>query len=273
MEEPKVEGQPASPAPEPQEGQTPPTPGTPALPDKFQGKSAEEIASAYLEVERKLGAQSDEVGQLRNELAYMKGMVEQGFQKTQAQEATPQVGTRWNIDPDTFYQKPVDSVDLIVQQRIKEYETQRQQEEQKREEAEAQANYLRGREGAFRQSPKLFEGIEKDVENLVYASYKNKAVNKWSLSDPETWTTAAQLVWLKRKDFNRIIPQSPKPVSAVQTENPQAGRPLSIEEMPIEVSQELRDFWKAEGLSEKEGMEQLKREMEAKAQGLNRSYK
>jgi len=206
-------------------------------------------------------------------LSYMQGMVEQGFQRPQAQEAIPPPGPKWNIDPDAFFQKPVDNVDMIVQQRIKEYEERQKAENQKRDEAEAKANYLEGRDSAYKQNKRLFEGIEQNVDNLLYESYRMGAVSKQSLRNPKTWERAAQLVWLEKGDVSKIAPSGPRPVTATQTENPQAGKPMSIDEAPLEADEATRKFWEEQGLSEKEGMEQLRNELKAKAAGLNRSYR
>ena len=40
-------------------------PGTPSLPDKLQGKSVEEVADMYVNLEKRIGQQSLELGQLR----------------------------------------------------------------------------------------------------------------------------------------------------------------------------------------------------------------
>jgi len=268
MEEPTGTGQPAT-APEPQTGQSAAPPETPVVPDKFQGKSAQEIAQAYSELEKRLGSQSEEVGQLRDKLSYMQGMVEQGFQRPQAQEATPPPGPKWNIDPDAFFQKPVDNVDMIVQQRIKEYEERQQAENKRRDEEEAKSNYQEGMDMAYRQNKRLYEGIEQATANLVYESYRRGAINKSSLRNPKTWEMCAKNIWLAKDDLSRLVSPSLRPVTATQTESPQAGKPQSFEEAPPEVDEETRRFWKEQGLSEKEGMEVMRKEMEAVATKKN----
>ena len=82
---------------EEQEEQATPEPQEPEIPDKYKGKTAEELVQMHQEAEKLLGRQSSEVGELRKVVdTYIQ------TQLTQEQQPAPQQDEEvdWFTDPD-----------------------------------------------------------------------------------------------------------------------------------------------------------------------------
>ena len=104
---------------QPEEQQATPEPQEPEIPDKYKGKSAEELVQMHQEAEKLLGRQSSEVGELRK--------VVDTYIQTQLTEDTQQAPQQdeevdWFTDPDK-------AVDRAIQNhpKIKEAEAVTQQ--------------------------------------------------------------------------------------------------------------------------------------------------
>lgn len=75
------------------------------LPDKFQGKSAEDIAKSYLELEKENGRRANEIGELRKLTDEF--LQQQLKQPTQSEEEP-------SIDLDNFLENPNDAVNAAI---------------------------------------------------------------------------------------------------------------------------------------------------------------
>lgn len=86
--------------------------------------------------------------------------------------------------------------------------------------------FASGRTAAMKAVPKLFEGIEVQVSQLVKESYDAKAISAEMMRDPKTWMTAAELYRREQgeQDFGKYYKAPPKGMAAVQTERPGATR-------------------------------------------------
>lgn len=91
---------------------------------------------------------------------------------------------------------------------------------------QAPNNFAAGRTTAMREVPKLFEGIEVQVSQLVKESYEAGTVSAEQMRDPKTWKYAAELVRRENgeTDFGKYYKAPPKGMSAVPTEKPGATR-------------------------------------------------
>lgn len=75
------------------------------LPDKFKGKSVEDVANSYMELEKEFGRKNNEVGELRK--------LTDDFLKQQLETPTEQV-TGSNVDLDDLLENPSDVISKIA---------------------------------------------------------------------------------------------------------------------------------------------------------------
>lgn len=90
----------------------------------------------------------------------------------------------------------------------------------------APQNFAVGRTAAMKATPKLFEGIEVQVSQLIKESYDSGTITSDMMRDPRTWHTAAELYRREQgeQDFGKYYKAPPKGMPAVQTEKPGATR-------------------------------------------------
>jgi hypothetical protein len=208
-------------------------PQTPQLPEKFRGKSAEEIANAYLEVEREKGRLADEAGRYRGyaeQLWAEKQQYEQAVR--QAQYQPPPAPT---APPAEFnWEKPAESVaavaERLVNERMGNFMGALQQAQVASVRDKAATSWDEGA-STITKNQRLFEGIEDEVRNVVYQTYdpivqRGGDASKY-YADPKIWETAAVMIRYKRGEIDRIAGSGTpsRGMSAPTTEVPGGSRP------------------------------------------------
>jgi len=217
------------------------------VPEKLADKSAEEIARSYLELEKKLGEQGRELGELRQRIPQY---------QPQPQWYPPQY-TQPEVRPEFDYGKPEESIDRIVERRLEQERQHRAAYEVSRQEQEAAYSYNMGKDVALRGNPRLFEGIEPLVEQGVQMAYRMYGTPVAALRDPKTWERVAAAIRFERGETDRL--QSPRP----QPPNPSAtGVPNQTRQAKagVELAEEDRRLAKELGLSEQEAKEIIEKE-------------
>jgi hypothetical protein len=94
----------------------------------------------------------------------------------------------------------------------KEYEKQVQFETAKR-------NYMSGYNRAIKSNPDIYDGIQKDVQDIMYTSFASGRLNAEDLADERVWEKTAQLVWLDKGNFDKLVKKPIEPVKAMDTGN------------------------------------------------------
>ena len=197
----------------------------PKVEDKWTGKSPEELVSMLKTQESMISKQGNDIGELRNEISRSREeqrlALEQDrrLREVQGQPAHPQQPTYQPPDERRFdYEKPVTSVYGLVDERLQaelnRREEARQQYERGLNSERIQSNYVRGREKVFSRKDPLYEGIEPQVENLVQQTFMGGKMPIEDLKEEETWEIAAQIIRLKRKEFDKLTKPKTQPVSA-----------------------------------------------------------
>jgi len=286
----KTEGTPPEPEPtkEGQVKETPEVEkdkeGTPsAIPEQYQGKTPEELAQILQEKERYIGDLSREKGELRKDLELYEQQSQtqtpQGFPQG-PQFPTPQVpGTPY--DPYGGYQgyqpqQPYnpypgmnpwgmpqpqgppqinyEDLDGSIEKKIQWH---RQQEEQKRQQSDkAQYQfdmsnaYQEGRQRAYKSNPKLFKGIEKEVESGILEGIKRGMFYPSDLRNEETFVMAGRLARFRRNEFDYIKPETPPAMTPTHTEVP--GTMKEEEMVPVELTPREQVWQKMTGLTDEE---------------------
>ena len=238
-------------------------------------ENAETLKARLEEKEKFIGRQANEIGELRAAMGRLQSLVEGQQLERQREpepEPAPDLGTPhfgWDWD------KPVESAEAIAERvaekRLRQIEAERAKREAERMAVDAKSSFFEGKEAAFKGPDKhLFEGIEDQVAQLVYESYRNGIINTHSLANPKTWQKAAQLYWLEKGDYSRLVPKPIQPTKPTQTETP-AGKPVGTEEFVFEIDEETRRWGHEQGLTDKQIEELYQKELRAVREGKNRA--
>ncbi len=219
MADEKSTGQP-EPSPAPPETPQAPAAPTVEIPEKYRGKSPEQLAKILDDQERLMGRQAQELGQARE-------LAESWYQRAQQVTAPPQEPTKPETT-DWDYEKPVDSTERIVERKLAERDK-RSFEERKRDLYQRTTLAFRDGQDNFKANPKLYEGIEDEVRTTVAQFYAPWIEQGQDVSDllrrKDVWDTAAQVIRVRRNEFDKLAPQHPKGMSAAYSETPNAARP------------------------------------------------
>ena len=268
----KPEGQTAEPTDADLKDQTPkedavpevkPEDQVPEVPEEFKGKTPEDLIKEIQASQKELGKQSKEVGELRNSLEYEKQMRELAVQRKREADAQPIPAEEPRVDWN--YEKPVESVEQIIDKRLNEREGKRQQDDLQRVQDEAKSYYAEGRRLSMSQNPKLFEGVEREVEDGVYRAYMNRTIGIHELRNPEAWAMTANLIHLRDGNMDRLQPTSIKPVETPSTELPTPAKPGTTEKpfTGLDYTDEgTQKMVKQYGLTKEEAEEIIKEEQE-----------
>ncbi len=266
-----VEPDPSDPTPQPEPVPEPePTePPAPTIPKEFEGKTQEDLIKMVTDGQKELGGRANRIGDLENNLAFSKQLRELELQR--ARETQPVQAEE--PKPDWNFEKPIESVTEIVKRELNAREKKRQQGDLRRVQDEAKSYYAEGRSLSMKQSPGLFEGIERETEDAVYNSYMTGIIGAHDLRNPEAWNMAAKLIHLRDGKIDRLQPAAVQPVETIGGELPTPARPGTTEK-PFTgldyTDEEVQKMVKQYGLTKEEAEEIVKGEQEATARGERR---
>lgn len=252
--------------------ETPPV--IPEVPERYRGKSIAELVAIAEEREKHIGTQAKEIGDLRNDMGYLRNMVEQAQsqppQPTFQQQAPPPGPPKFD------YERPEDSALAIYEWKEKQRDEQRRREDDTRKLQDAQDFFNEGRENAYRSNPKLFKGMEREVEQAVWSTAQTGFLRPANLRHLDTWETAAIIIAKRKGELDRIVPSTIQPVSATPTERPASAKGGVMEaDFPIDLSDfEVQQFMRERGLTEKQAREIIRKEAGIAQQGeFNTRYR
>uniref|UniRef100_A0A6M3K6H7 Uncharacterized protein n=1 Tax=viral metagenome TaxID=1070528 RepID=A0A6M3K6H7_9ZZZZ len=199
------------------------------LPERFRGKSPEEIARSYLELEKKLGEQGSQVGELKNELAFLKNQSQ--FQRGQqyqppAPRGQQQADVNWD---DKFLESPYKTTQEI----LKQYD-------QYRRFTDAQRSFPRTLREAKALEPSVFgdADIAQNVETFVRQGVQQGTILPEVMDDVESLVAIG--VHLKyQKD--RQFPQRTA-VNPTLTESPAQVKRPEPTKAPVQFDRSEQDF-------------------------------
>jgi hypothetical protein len=175
-----------------------------------------------------LQAMETRVNHLSNENAFYRQRLEErpergrevSREEIEKEEALP-------ISEEDYYKNPVKGSMIIAEHALKRMVTKAQGERSKQYDEEMHSAYDRGRDKAFRKWPELFKGIEGQVENMMYESYKGKRVtHPRDMESEENWAFAGELMRRAQGELNfeKYYRQNPGASDAGFSEVPSAGR-------------------------------------------------
>jgi len=262
----------------------PPDKKSGAKPDKYEGKSTEELRDILTEQEKAMGKLSEKVDQFKGDVDYWRTKADATDRDRQLYGAGTQTSTLQPNIPGTQQQgqsqfdweKPAESVGSVVDQRLAQRDQMYAQEQVGRVVDEAKVAFNVGYENAKRSNPRLFEGkdFEREVVDFMYnyyAPFASKGIPvAHYLNNPKTWVRVAQNKRLERNEYDRLQPEQIIPVSPTGTQIPNQAKPQSPEEKPIDLSpgaKQMVGWFKEKGYvkGEEEAAEMVREEREEKA--------
>jgi len=261
--EPKVPT-PGEPVPEPKPEPEP----EPDLPKEHQGKTPAQLVQELEGLQKKLGTQGKELGDVKSNFEYnqrLHDLEKQKWEEAQARPVDPNVPKPVDID----YTNPTPGITEIVQRELG-----KEREKQQRGQAEYQQNrantlYMQGK-GHMAENPKLYEGIESTTEQGVAEAYRRGYITAEELNLKSTWDNAATLIHVGNKDFTRLQEATVKPVTSTETELPTPAKPGTADAPNVSLDYttgENQKMLKQYGLTKAEAEEIVKEEQEATLSG------
>jgi len=198
--------------------------------DPYAGKSVADVIRMHQELERKLGDQGRELGELR-------GQINRRPEPTYAPEPPRKEPVKFNYD------NPEDSVRNVVRQELDAEAEERGRVESSRQDYEARLNYEAGWREASAKNPRLYQGIENEVKSALYNTYRGGLVHPSQLRDGRTWERVAQNIRLEREEYDYIVPVKKEPMSKPSTEKPS---PTRVQDEKLEDTIELSEADRSE---------------------------
>lgn len=188
--------------------------------EKFKGKTADEIAQSYAEVEKMASERDRALKEAQDKVSgyeqwYRQQQMQQMQQQPQPQNPQYQQPVAPQAPPD-IYDNPAafvsQTVQPVIDQRLEKMEFQHSLE------SANQAKYL-----AKQMYPDAFDGVdESKLDNIMFGGVNSGGINHRALRDPKGWVMAAGQMKLAEMDY-KFTPTSPQPMSPTQTEAP-AGK-------------------------------------------------
>lgn len=217
-------------------------------PDKYEGKSTEELREILTEQEKAMGKLSEKIDQFKGDVDYWRTKADatdrdrqlygQNMPQTGAQPTQPQQQDQSQFN----WERPAESVSSVVDQRLAQRDAVHAQEQVNRVIDEAKVAFNVGYDAAKRSNPRLFEGkdFEREIVDFMYnyyAPFAQKGIPvAHYLNNPKVWVKAAQSRRLDRNEYDRLQPEQIVPVSPTGTQIPDQAKPQSPEEKPVDLS-------------------------------------
>ncbi len=244
----------------------PTEPPAPTIPKEYEGKSMEDVIKMVTDAQKELGGQAKTIGDLKNNLAYSDQLRELAMQRNRE----PQPVQAEEPKADWNFEKPIESVEQIVDKRLAAREKKAQEYNLQHVREEAQSNYAEGRRISMKRNPALYEGVEREVENAVYEGYQRGQAKLYDLRNPDAWDIVAKMIHLRDNRIDRLQPTAIQPVETIEGQLPTPAPPGTTEKPFTGLDyndRETQKMMEQFGLTKEEAEENVKGEQEAIARG------
>ena len=220
---------------------------------RFKGKTVDEMAQSYQELEKLQSQQASKLGELEKETSAYR----QWYQMVQAQQAqmgqpaqTQQPDTSYD---DKFYESPTQASRTLVQEELRKYQQATQVQN-----AYRMAPFVKNQ--AKQMWPGAFDGVDDTViQNVLVRGVQEGRIHPNFLETPEGWAMAA---WqMKGQQMGFSLPQSHNPTMPEGTNLPPAtkmGASQTAPSLPKEAEELLR-VW---GANDAETKKQVAKDLE-----------
>ena len=231
-------------------------------------KTPEELQAQIKEYESKLGQAGQELGELRKRLSYVE---EDGRRRDYelaarnlAREEKPEESPR---EEEFDYVRPAKSVVELTRKTIAE-ELQKQAKarsayDQQMYQEYARKNYETGWRKASEKNPAIFDGVQSDVQDLIYHSFTSGRLGIDELADERVWERTAQLLWLEKGNVDKIVKSRKEPMRAGSGANlPEQIKPGFEREGVYGFDEKSKEIMKAFNLTEEDAKKVIDTERE-----------
>jgi len=223
------------------------------IPEQWRKLDKKGWAKVLRDKDSFIGKLQDEKRKAEADAARFAGRLETLEEQIQRVSREPEQEETFEFD----YDKPAQSIGNIVEKTIEKRERMRKEQESKLLFDKVSRAHKDGFDAAVAANPKLFEGIEQDVNNMVFQSMNPYVLQGHDISGelarPSTFTKVAKWLRLERDEYDYLQGNTIRPVSSDPTERPQSGgstgtgkNPKSLLKDPV-VQKMIRDM----GIDEK----------------------
>ena len=230
-----------------------------AKPDKYEGKSVEELRKILAEQEKFSGEMSSKIDEYKGNAEYWRNKADSIDRERQAyaQDAINRANKPVDqpvVQEQTFnWEKPIDTVDERINQKLGERERYTSQMKVAEVQEEGKMAFQDGLKRAIRENPRLFESdsFQNEVADVMYNTYAPFAAKGMSVAryvgSPDVWKRVAQNKRLDRNELDYLQPEKVSPVSPTQTNIPAGGKLVGTEDEPVHFeagAKEMVDWFK-----------------------------
>ncbi len=217
---------------------------TPDLPEKFQGKSMEDVVHMYTELESSHGEQKQQIGTLRGDLDSTKNDMAMLRSQFNQQTATQPEPPDYTSTDNNFLDQPTKTTHGIVTEQITNYDAYRRSQS-----AKQMAPWAK--ETAKQKYPDAFSGInDADVEKMINDGVQSGNLAPEFLSNPDGWAMTAWQLKGQKVGFKvdgQITPNEP-----TITEAPASVKKVENLKTAVNVPDAVKQIWNTAGISEEQ---------------------
>jgi hypothetical protein len=237
------------------------------IPEQWRKLDKRGLAKVLRDKDSFIGKLQDEKRRAEAEASRFAGRLETLEEQYQRVSARPEQEETFEFD----YDKPAQSIGNIVEKTIEKRERLRKEQESKLLFDKVSRAHKDGFDAAVAANPKLFEGIESDVNNLVFQSMNPYVMQghdvSGEVSKPSTFTKIAKFLRVEREEYDYLQGNTIQPVSDDPTMRPQSGGSTGTGKSPKSlITPKVRDMMEEFGISEKEAIAMAK-EVETEKRG------
>ena len=220
----------------------------PEVAQTYEGKKPEELAKMHWELSKKLGEQGQVIGSLKDLVEELRAGREatkpDPFQTSyEPTQTTPKEPAETQYDEGDYL--TVGTAKKLLGDILSKRDEVTQKQAVQQNLQKAAMAHAKGKQ-IMKENPKLFEGIERDVESTIVNYYKSYALGGADVSqylqDPNVWKKTAISMRIDRGEWDRVVPDKINPVRPTSTEEPASTKPYSGGEAPVEIDYESRDI-------------------------------
>jgi len=233
------------------------------IPEQWRNLDKKGIAKVLRDKDSFIGKLQDEKRQANARADNFAGRLETLEEQYQRSKAPPEKEEEMEFD----YDKPAKSIGNIVEKTMEKRDRLRQQTEQKVLHDRVSRAHKDGFDSAKAKNPKLFEGIEDEVNGMVFNSMNPFVLQgqdiSSELSKASTFTKVAKWIRLEREEYDYLQGNTIRPVSDDPTLRPQSGGSAGTGKGPKSlITPKVREMMEDFDISEKEAIAMAK-EVEA----------
>ena len=222
--------------------------------EKFKGKSVEDIAKSYRELEKLQSQQASKLGEIEKERDAYRQMIEMAQRQAQMGQPAPHQPQPPDTSyDDKFYESPTQASRTLVQEELRKYQ-----------QATQVQNAYRMAPFVKNQAKQMWPGAFKDVDdnaiqNILMRGVSEGRIHPNFIETPEGWAMAA---WqYKGQQMGFSVPQSPNPTMPDGTNLPPATK-QGVSQADPSLPKEAEELLRVWGANDSETKKQVAKDLE-----------